>query len=595
MGIKNFFSTLKNESNNLDNNSYIINTTTLKIDELSKIDNVYIDMPSIIYTIIDKYKILFDDLIKEIIYNISNIDNFLNKNIIFKKYIIYFNNSIHIEKTLNNIKTYSNNYNFIIDKIYNELFYIIDNLPSIKKINIFFDGVPYLAKIKNQISKKIGNKIINDIHNDIIEKHLVKKHLDILYQTFKYELNIDSNLFTKIENDIYNILSNKYNNLLIYINDSTLYGESDHKLINHIKKSNIINSKLLILSIDADFIILSSYLYCIDYNILLLKYDQSLINIIYNNYNNNYNIFKIDLYISSIIKKINNYSNILQVLDIIPSIKSLDIKKHYNLIFEKYNENNKQILFYNDKILKINFENLLNFFRILSINEKDRIKNIEKISDTYISKYNLDKINYYDKSENKLDYLFIYEMYKKGYFILSKNKNIKLKNVYKISNDGSLIIDNNNYYLSNYYKYNNINYNKKYLIINYIQGFQYILDLYFNDYTVNNNWFYYFNNSPSLADIIFYFDSLIYINPYENINSLFNKNILQEYKNFNFNNIIVTNKEYHNFIKMQIDNYITNNMIVYDNIPLIYINYYSIFYKYIFLNKNFIFNKNKIK
>ena len=418
MGITSFFYTIKKESDNLINeNKYIFLLNNINNNViLNSITDLYVDMPSIIYIIIDKYKEILNNLLKELIYRFNDIDNFLHINILFKKYIIYIDEKVHLEKTLNNILTFKNNNNFLIEEIHNEIFELIINMQSLQAINIFFDGVPYTAKIKKQLHNKIGNRVIKEIYEELEEKYIIKNHNDILYDKYKFDIDISSTISNLVESTIYNKIYNKFNKLIINLNGREYPGESDHKIIDYIKKNNI-NKISLIFSPDADAIILATYLTNINKLTYVLKYDQTPIR--KTNYLLKYYLLNTNYYIKNILSKITcNIESKLIIMDIlflfnlfgndfIPGIASLEIKKNYKLIFDIYNENNVSILYYEKNIYKINSINFINYIKLLSLNEENRfIYNIPKIE--YIIGNNiLDYLDKNDKTTERFDYIYI--------------------------------------------------------------------------------------------------------------------------------------------------------------------------------------------
>jgi hypothetical protein len=167
----------------------------------------------------------------------------------------------------------------------------------IKSINLFFDGIPNYSKMLEQRRRRMKNYIDSKNRKVIFKKHFKDTILNIITEdsiTFDYfewvtnmysfdkALGPYSKVLLYLSKFIEIKMNETFKNIKIYVNDSTNYGESDHKIFNHIVNYNI-DGDVSIHSCDSDFIFLIVWYQLIS----VVKYND--INLILINYSNNNN------------------------------------------------------------------------------------------------------------------------------------------------------------------------------------------------------------------------------------------------------------------------------------------------------------------
>lgn len=386
MGIPQFYKKIKKKCPNaiIENNNKFIN---------NKWDYIFVDFQSMIYStyyLFSNEINYFYRLIYYINYTINN-NIKLNINIekckliidyIMTKYEIYFINLYGndyydiklkvgnfdvdiINKFILNLDNNNNDENIIIDTLTE---YVVSNLIELSdnhietdnKYNntyIFFDGIPSKSKIKEQIGRRIYPEILK-----YIKLNLLKNTSTIEFELNKILLNdnppsigIDKPIIHKINNKLKIIndpIKGKFN-----INKLDSYGEAEHQIMTYLNDYLTLykNTTILLISPDADLILLSIINNTKNLNIDILKLDVNVINIIDNYEYNNIDVispfyYKYNyIYIKEIIKclELNTYQEQLDIsylllllgddfLPIVPNltIDSLDsiIKIYKNLI-----------------------------------------------------------------------------------------------------------------------------------------------------------------------------------------------------------------------------------------------------------------------
>jgi len=579
MGIHKFLSTLKKYNNKI-NNKFISNIPTIKYDYIlidcfslfynsKKVIQLYNDfnkkynnsnIQNIIYNQENLKEFIFYVLsLKNLInYNSNKLCNNFNKDdtydIIFQQIISYIHKIILDDKQV---------FNFILYDTYSNILDIIDKnkKDDNTKIIIFFDNIPTVAKIQEQINRQIYNRIDTILFlNDGIHKN----------DGFNIK-NIEDNVIvtsgSKIVIELEKLITEKHKN--IEINNSLNKGEAEHEIyyyiVNEIYIKNINNKNILFVSPDSDSIILSTIL---KYHNLNNNNNIDILNVMtYGNYNeykynnddnnikinnNNFTYIFINKFIDSInINKSNIYNNyfILDIMflsmflgnDFIPKLYFCN--DFYNLVKIYYK-------FYKDNIVKfdnnkyiIDFVQLKLFFKYIGNDNTIRInkKNKQVISDTIEANniYNIIKHsiqNYNDNDKNNL--ILNFKKYSNNIF----NHNIKT----------IIIIRYNNTNYNNIVYYNFININKDnhdiFNNIKFIEISNTSKKNFFNiDKLINNNISYPFDKYKLLKEknIIIYvsFDNnKIYINflhlTHRSISDIYMFNYI---KNDNYNTITLNN------------------------------------------------------
>jgi len=520
MGISRFFKVLKNDSNNFiylfkDNKYYNIINEIQIIDYniLDEIDTLYMDFQSFINYVIKKYKDIINNLLKILIYKKNEIINNLINNNNFNEFIKYKNNKINKKKTFKFIKKLNDE--FIFKKVLEELNIIIFFIKNLKEINIYFDGIPLYAKIREQMFRKIASIVNKLIVNDLQKKYLKLNKLDKIYEKYKYDFDNSKVTFTKpflvnIREYLEVNLKSKFKHININIEEINIEGESEHKILEDIKK-NKTNKKILIFSPDADTILIASYLQILKKNIYIIKIDDLATQ--KNNWTFDFNLIdikKFNLYIINKLKCEYDENKIIDILfifnflgcDFIPKIDSINIKNalnykikynDYNLLFEYYIQNNLYLLNKVNNKYIINYDNLFSYIKLFTKNEEERFYASRSFRAPIIP---LNKISHIDN----IEYYFLNKLIENGYIL--KNKKKSSKNLTYIIENNNLKVNTKYYNIINLFKFKITNYNDKDMVKNYLESFQYIIDLYFNGEIKNKFWYYKYNIAPTLTDII---------------------------------------------------------------------------------------------
>lgn len=498
----------------------------------------------------------------------------------------------------------------IIKKVIERLKIIFDHYPNSKKL-IFFECIPTVAKIREQYSRRIFKKIQNDIELDLKEK--LKCPIESRFDQNKF--SIDSQFILKIIENIKIYFREIIDEIEIfdYKIGSNEIGEAEHRIINHIFTNKFINNdKFVIYSPDADVFLLST--------ILTNKLSTTNKNITINTMrrsddimNREFYFIDTEKYINFIVNKVDSVKNkkdlindttyIFNLLgdDFIPifdKFKNLHSSEIFPIIFKLLKDMNFEIILMENSTgnYHINKTNLLIFFENLNNYLTNNVgdvnnKNNRNFTYKYILEFD-EKIKL-----NKLVYNILSDAFSKGYYFYEKssksnsnnffinnlnfeknfnNTNSKFlvyntikkleKEYYEITINNSyksvsmLEIDNkNNRYNLN--KKQNITYDEDKLI-NYFQGYQFVLDLYYNTpgLVLNNFWYYQYNDSPSLDHVIKWLKANQIPN-YINENSKIKYFTANEYKKFLLK---LVENNYQKLLKK-----INQNKIMYDNLILI--------------------------
>jgi 5'-3' exonuclease len=371
MGIENFFLYLKSNKNL---NKNITDKTT------NKFDYIYIDINSVICKTIETFEQELNYVNYEIIYNKHlNQTEFSDK---AKEIIELYN--IDITNIRNNLDVI---FVIMLKKNINLIFNEFD-VDFVKIIYIAYDGIPTMAKIVEQRRRKYTKYIIDEIKERIYKKY--ESSIDIIRKEFE-ENRIKITLNCKF--NIEDIIKNMCNNVSLIISDKNEIGEGEKKIFEHIT-TNYSNSSYLIISPDSDVIILS----LLHQNLMSLMSIESSYHIIKNIDQIEYiNIDKIRLnlieYVLNRIEKfkieernfIPNTSNIISDIivliqflgnDFIPRLNTLISKTSLTILIDIYirhisrtKNKFKYLVFNENNIFKLNYENLNSIIYKLSENE----------------------------------------------------------------------------------------------------------------------------------------------------------------------------------------------------------------------------------
>ena len=272
---------------------------------------IYFDMNFIIYQSINTVEDDINYIIKILLslkYTVNlnykeKLEKILN-NVYWKKFkndiLEVFNNCNNIEKSyiifleliykINNEVLFSYVKTFLLNKIE------IVNIPIlVKKVLIYFDGIPTYSKILEQRRRRIKtyiesqkkkekyNELFKKVKNNIFnEDDLYYSYLDWNNYKFVFDKALGPN--SKLFLDLEEYLKREFTEYKLHISSSSLPGEADFKIFNSIKKIN--NEDVCIHSCDSDFIFLSLlfqlkfYSENKDLNLTFVKYNHQKFNII---------------------------------------------------------------------------------------------------------------------------------------------------------------------------------------------------------------------------------------------------------------------------------------------------------------------------
>jgi len=564
MGIEKFFNTLKSSYK-----SKLI--TEYNFNNKKSTDILFFDFNSIIHKISSQ---VISDL--NYLYKILLICN----NYPSQKLIKFFNNKyndyksifhlsidfIHtpsgILQLINDIKNLDPNI-IIIYRIIKSIEYYISNYSDLQFVYLSLDGVPTISKIMEQRHRRYIGEIIN---HQIFKKINTYNFPDKLSEEYPYDyvkynqtkfsfkkLNISPGT-TFMKQLVKSIKSHTFP-INIQINDDTISGEGEYKIINYIRTypNLFINKKITIYSPDSDMILLCSIL---NNEVDIIRYDQQQ--------NQDYllstEIFK--LLISEYITNKNKINqNVIDDVvfiftifgdDFLPKLEAIQVNNHYEKILDIYKKiyEEKYIIYSDDNIKKINFKQLQIFFNELQKLELPNLLSMFNIQKS--NKYTLDKITPKE-----------YTRKKNSSFNEDPLDEKIINNINKDIHDSNYLEEK---YSVKFYLYPKNTFYNKYLINKdnavkeYINGLSWIFEYYFNN-NLNYNWYYPYQKSPFIEDIVEYLNKLssmpiieesyplllspieqaVYTSPIEITDLLSNKyqNMTKKfYKKYNLDNIL---------------------------------------------------------
>lgn len=401
----------------------------------------------------------------------------------------------------------------LIQKIIEKLSVIFSLFPS-AEYHIFFECIPTVAKIKEQYKRRINDRISREIFESLTKKLGIEKSESFSKEKFNLNPTINPfmrQLMTEIESSFHSATLHHYNE-----NDSdNIFGEAEHRMYDYIMKK-CSNETSVIVSADADLIIISTLattrLENVTINLLRRSDDleQGSSREFYYIEMPKY----IDYLLSHNLKNKDKQKYVLDVMfiftilgdDFVPAIREFNIKEDMIKIYESLNDINGFVLedTKGTTVKEINVKNLSKFFNsegILNL-EKQKSKertfgyiflqdetkeNMAKTIYTYISD-NYQKCVYFKpKKRNFLHGANIEEMFKNFFYVRGNKCQLNVGNYDAIS-----LIKNKT----------SSAYNPD-ILTNYLEGFTFVLDLYFNlnGKTKNNFWYYKYKSAPSIKHI----------------------------------------------------------------------------------------------
>jgi hypothetical protein len=585
MGIPKFFNYIKNNYNKTDENPALLEcVTTYKYIVDKKYDYLFLDFQSLIYSSYNVFCSEFNYLLRLLTYchikahqginvlnnNIGSIKIhkvimfLLNKHI---EWIVLCSPSFSLKNTYfvasTKIKDIKSNTQKILSidfkdqgKIIEHLTNLVVNLTkklaetqiktreSYGKTYIYFDGIPSIAKIKEQIGRRMfGDIIVNvksnayDITPELTNPTLIPTTSliktigqieSLLMPTFPPSIGVRTDTVSMLRTKLAAINDPVKGRFVINSND--LYGEAEHQLMKfiYLNKAQFQSKKILLASPDADLILLCLIASTENINMDLLRVTPFTENnfkfalsfgrgndVTYSPFYNeityiNITNLKRNLGFTTKQKTLDLcFALLLLGDDFVPTIPTVSVNIVKNII-SAYDA----ILLLNSAFslvsvlnneYKINPINLLQLLKEI-IQLKPNGTNIEStFEDEVIEKHNdsvkngpknikktFEKLtNMYGYTEGGIN-VFAYsdfEKYKVAFYI---------ENGHKIGTDGKLI--------------NLIPKRARTLptpadklndkITNYFQGCQFILDIYLNNILKNYKWYYRYNESPTIMEIV---------------------------------------------------------------------------------------------
>ena len=527
-------------------------------------------IPGFFYWLNNTYKHIYNSNI------IKNKINFDYNNNFNTDYLFFDANSIihHISSKI--ILENSNISNNDLEKlIISNVIYYIDTIINLikptKLIYISIDGVVPMGKIKQQKIRRYKTIFDKNI------KLLLKDNMNITQNcNFNWSsscISPGTEFMNKLNKEFQKYIdikkNNTYNNKVTFIySSSNEIGEGEHKILSYIKYYiNDVNSSISIYGLDADLIFLCLQL---NNNIFILRDDTrqdiktntiSIISVLdvkkmIIELFKNINILKNKLpdYIKNKLninninyndeKLINDFIFLCFLLgnDFIPHLLSIQLKiiKNNNYL---YNILDLLICIYHsticDSIIDNNIQYLVDIYPNMNINFEiflDILKNISDIEFNIINDiYNYENVNYSNVENiqdiNKLDNMNLNFNDNKIINHLGLSNYVYKKDILDLINCN--ITNYNNFssnFINNYnsYYFNDLDINK--VIENYIEGLFWTFFYYFKDCN-NWLWFYKFNSSPLLYNIIRYIDVKLLKNIFNKISiNHYNKGIINPYE-----------------------------------------------------------------
>ncbi len=515
MGVEKFFNTLLS--------SY--KTSLITEFKKTSADILFFDFNSIIHkisasTVSDLnylYKIL---LISQNFPSQKLINFFINK---YKNYenIFYLPiNFLHtptgIKQLIIDLKKVDIN-SVIIYQIIKHIEHYISKINNLQLVYISIDGVPSIGKIMEQRHRKYIGEIVGHLNNKKIQKiskEFENKELSEEYPYDYFDYNNTKFTFNKFNISPATsfmkmlIKTIKHHNfpVKIEINDDTISGEGEYKIINFIRifNENFLEKKIIIYSPDSDMILLSSLL---PHDIYILRYDQQK----HTDYIMSTDIFKVLLtkYIIGDKIKYHNQNIINDIIfiftifgdDFIPKIEAIQVNYHYEKILEIYKEIYKSGYILEDE--GINLKQLKLFFIKLSKHELPFLLKSYNVKDKIDSLSNIPITSYVRKKESSFN-----DDPLDGKIINKINKDIHDSN-YLEENYSAIyyLYDKKRYYSE--YKMNKEESSKE-----YVKGLVWLYNYYFKN-KLNYSWYYDYEKAPFIEDIV---DELEKIN---NLDELF--------------------------------------------------------------------------
>jgi hypothetical protein len=419
---------------------------------------------------------------------------------------------------------------YIVDKTFaNTIKIMTDHNLTPDKCFIFFDGVPSIAKLKEQLSRRIEPIISSNI-----KKKLYDDFTDINPDKFNEKeffsyLSTSYGISIGIGTPIIDELIIKFRTSGMFINSQEKYGEAEHQIMRFLDNNGYVEGenkfrgkKILLSSPDSDLILLSFIMYCKGYPIDIYRYEF----IADGNYQfdmTDENPYKLQIEYILTEKLITNIFNcrtyeinceklkdlvyIFLILgdDFLPTIPNIsannipDIIRIYNEYINTSGNRNIIYFLHSKGIYVLNFEGFTNLLeRISTI----IIRNTSKTGKTYSNTLDTSKFGFlnYIIPDNFSKIQQHYDKNKEYYFIDGNTEQIFKK--IKFYEKGAIV--NSSGIPTNLIRIDKTEFDKistEDMLKKYCEGCNFILDLYYNNNLQNYYWYYSFDRSPRANEI----------------------------------------------------------------------------------------------
>jgi len=451
MGIERFFKSINSlYSNQIIKPLYVNNNIT----------QFYFDFNSMIHKISNTVTENINDLLLySLIYKYSD-ESGMNQDLLLDEY-----NSINkiykfkytIDEFYKHIKEI-NLYDIIFNRIFDDIRNYLSFYPNCKLLYIGIDGVPSIGKMVEQQDRRYKGYLMSQINKKLKEKYKVELNnsnfsFTNIYNELEYldlKLSFDKNLISPQTDFMINFITQLKKQdfkLKTIISDFTEEGEGEKKIVKYIKLYSKTDDRIIIYSPDADMIIMAMIL---KFHIYILRHEQA---------DSRDDIIDIQ----SIRKEFTPVDDIAYIFsvfgdDFIPKIEWINVVKHLSKILEEYKRMNVRIIQDN----RVNFKNLQLFFKNIKKYEFQFTPSKNRFTDFY-GTVNRNSFNYYNE----------------------KNDIEKLSRKYEpLYTEEHIDVDPLDYYQAMLWKYN----------------------YYFLDDETNNDFYYKYDNAPTIDQLIEFTD-----------------------------------------------------------------------------------------
>lgn len=348
---------------------------------------------------------------KHLILNHRSIINTIDRSIVLDNFYIDANSIIYDAINSTDYSKYTDNSSYeivIITNVIVKLKELINNINPTNNIIIAFDGIPPIAKINQQRSRRYKN-------------HLQSQLLNTTNRYSTCNISPGTNFMNTLDKNIYKT----FNNLNYIIFGSDIPGEGEHKIFQYIRDNTDkhLHQNTVIYGIDADLFMISLANLKLCKNIYLYRETPEFIKSIDNTLSpNKLYIISINNLAYTIVSKLTNINTITNssityynrlddyvfmcfILgnDFLPHFPAINIRNNgIDILIQLYNK-----LFYNSTGFTNNsniiWKNFKKFIKELSQNEHKMLSTVYKNRDRN-EKYRRQNFHNLDK-HTQLDYL----------------------------------------------------------------------------------------------------------------------------------------------------------------------------------------------